>query len=181
MHTKKLTALSLLCALALVLGFFESYLPVFSVVPGGKIGLANIVTMVVFCLFSLPEAIGFGLFRSLLTSVLFSGFSAFFYSAAGSLFSVLSMWIAHKVLRERVSVIGLSIIGAASFHVGQLTVASFILGSIQIFRYFPVLGILSAFAGLITGVISHMLLRYTDRKKIQNYDKTENGENSLWK
>ena len=164
LRTKKLTALALLCALALVLGFFESLLPVFSIVPGGKIGFANIVTMVVFCLFSLPEAIGFGLFRSLLTSVMFSGFSAFFYSAVGSFCSVLSMWIAKKLLRERVSEIGLSVLGAASFHIGQLTVASVVLGTVQIFRYFPALGMISAFAGLITGYAAKMLLKYMNRK-----------------
>lgn len=165
MRIEKRNLFSLFCALALVLGYFESCLPVFSVVPGGKVGLANIVTMVVFCLFSLPEALCFGILRSLLTAVLFSGFSAFFYSAAGSVCSVLSMWIFRKILCDKISPVGLSVIGSVGFQIGQLMVAACVLETVQIFRYFPALGILSAFAGLITGTVSNMLLQYINRKK----------------
>ena len=83
LRTKKITTFALLCAVGLVLSFVESMIPGFSVVPGGKIGLANIVTMVVFCLFPVSETLVFALFRSLLTAVLASGFSAFFYRKIG--------------------------------------------------------------------------------------------------
>ena len=168
LRTKKLTLFSLLLAIALVLGFFESFIPAFSVVPGGKLGLANIVTMAVFCLFSLPEALLFGIVRSLLTAVLYSGISAFFYSCAGSVLSVLAMWIFRKLLKNSISEIGLSISGAVWFNIGQLTVAAFFLGTVQIFRYFPALGIISAFAGLLTGYITKILLVYINKKNIQN-------------
>lgn len=160
MRTKKITMLSILCAVGMVLSFLESMLPVFSVVPGSKIGLANIVTMVVFGLFSLPETIAFALFRSLLTAVLVSGFSAFFYSAAGGVCTVLAMGLFRRMLKKNVSPVGLSVIGAASFHIGQLTVASFVLETVEIFRYFPALGIVSAFAGLLTGYIAKKINAY---------------------
>ncbi len=181
MRTKKLTAFALLCAVALVLGFLESTIPALSVVPGGKIGLANIVTMMVFCLYSLPEALFFGMLRSLLSAVLYSGATAFFYSAAGSCLCVLSMWLFWKILNRHVSEIGLSIIGAVFFNIGQLAVASVVLGSIQIFRYFPALGIISAFAGAVTGYVAKSLMMYINRKNLQNIEMTENGENKLWK
>ena len=181
MRTKKLTAFALLCAGALVLGFLESMIPVFSVVPGGKIGFANIVTMMVFCLYALPEALLFGLLRSLLSAVLYSGISAFFYSAAGSVFCVLSMWLFQNMLSRRVSEIGLSVIGAVGFNIGQLFVASAVLGSLQIFRYFPALGVVSAFAGAVTGYVAKSLMMYINRKNLQNIEMTGNGENKLWK
>ncbi len=168
MRTKKLTLFSLLLAIALVLGLFESLIPVFSVVPGGKIGLANIVTMTIFCLYSLPEAMVFGMVRSLLTAVLCSGISAFFYSFAGSVLSVLAMWLFRKLLKGRVSEIGLSVLGAVWFNIGQLIVAAIFLGTVQIFRYFPALGIVSAIAGLVTGYVTKILLVYINRKNIQN-------------
>lgn len=182
MRTKKITVFALLCAVGLVLGFFESMIPGFSVVPGGKIGLANIVTIVVFCIFPVSEALAFALFRSLLTAVLISGMSAFFYSAAGSVLTVLSMALVRKILKTRVSEIGLSIVGAVFFNIGQLTVASIVLGSAQVFRYFPALGVVSAFAGLVTGYIAKILLLYINRKKnLQNKETTGNGANNLWK
>ncbi len=181
MRTKKLTLFSLLLAAALVLGFFESLIPAFAVVPGGKIGLANIVTMTVFCLFSLPEALLFGTVRSLLTAVLYSGISAFFYSCAGSLLSVLAMWIFRKILKNRISEIGLSVLGAVWFNIGQLAVAALVLGTVQIFRYFPALGIVAAVAGLLTGYVTKTLIVYITRKNIQNNTEIQNGEHDLWK
>ena len=78
MRTKTLSLLSILCALALVIGFFESFIPVMGVIPGGKIGLSNCVTMVVFLWFSLGETLAFGVLRSVLTAVLFGGVSSLF-------------------------------------------------------------------------------------------------------
>ena len=165
LRTKKLSSLSLLCALALVLGFLENTLLVFSIVPGGKVGIANSVTMLVFCAFSPLEALGFGLFRAFLSSVLFSGIASFWYSAAGSVVSVMFMWGAKKILKNKISEIGTSIFGAVGFNLGQLTVAACVLESVQIFRYFPVMGVISAVAGLITGYIAKKTHTYI-RKEI---------------
>lgn len=169
LRTKKLTLFALLLAVGLVLGFFESLMPAFSVVPGGKVGLANSVTLLVFCLFSFPEALLFGILRSLLSSLLYSGFSAFFYSAAGSLLSIFSMWIFKKLLKKHVSEVGLSVLGAAFFNVGQLLVCAAVLENMEIFRYFPALGIISAFAGTVTGYIAKSILRYIARTELQNH------------
>lgn len=181
MRTKKLTLFAILCAVGLVLGLLESTLPVLLVVPGGKIGLANIVTMMVFCLFSFPETIAFALARSLLTSVLYSGMTAFFYSATGSVLSVVSMYLFRKLLKNRVTETGLSVIGATAFQIGQLAVACVVLNSIQVLRYFPALGVVSAFAGLITGYMAKMMIPYIKRKNLQNHAIKGNGENNQWK
>ncbi len=164
MRTKKLTMLSLLLATSLVIGFFESLLPVFSVLPGGKVGLANSVTMLVFCLFSFPEALVFGIMRSLLSAVLYSGFSAFFYSAAGTALSIFAMYMFGKTFKKSVSEIGLSVLGAVFFNIGQLTVACAVLETAEIFRYFPVLGVVSVFAGALTGYIAQTVLRYLSKQ-----------------
>ncbi len=160
LRTKTTAVFALLCALALVIGYFETFLPAFLVIPGGKIGLANIVTMVVFCLFGTKEALAFGLLRSLLSSVMYSGFFAFFYSCAGTVLSVVSMAAAKKMLNLRVSEIGLSIIGASFFNFGQLAVCAAVLKSIAVFRYFPALLLVSAFAGSLTGYAAKRINAY---------------------
>lgn len=164
MRTKKLTLFAILCAAALVLGFLENTVPLFSVVPGGKVGIANSVTMLVFCVFSPLEALGFGLFRALLSACLFSGFTSLWYSAAGAIVSIAFMWGAKKVLKENISEIGTSILGAVGFNIGQLCLAACVLESVQIFRYFPAMGVISALAGLVTGYIA---------KKTKSYIKKE--------
>ena len=160
MRTKTLSLLSILCALALVIGFFESFIPVMSVIPGGKIGLSNCVTMVVFLWFSLEKTLAFSVLRSVLTAILFGGVSSLFYSLPGTIFSVFSMFFAKKLLKGKASAIGLSIIGAFFFNAGQILSATFVLRSIHILRYFPVLGILSCFSGLATGYIGKLLTKH---------------------
>lgn len=164
MPIKKMTTFALFCAVALVLGFLESMIPLLSVMPGGKIGLANTVTLLVFYLYSFPEALLFGLLRSLLASVLYSGFAAFVYSATGTLLSLLVMWIVKTCFKTRVTAVGVSVAGAAFFNVGQLSVAAMVLENAQIFRYFPAMGVISAFAGLLTGYVVRTMMMYMNRK-----------------
>ncbi len=177
MPTKKITLYALLCAIGLTLGFFESTVFAFAVIPGGKIGLANIVTMVAFCLFSFGNALGFGLVRSLLSALLYGGMTSFFYSGAGTFLSLLFMYLTKKILKNRVSEVGISVVGALFFNIGQLTVCALVLNSIDVFRYFPALGIISSLAGAVTGTISKQLFKYINQKE-QNY---ENGDRKLWK
>lgn len=158
MRTKSMAVFALLCALALVIGYFETFVSFFWVVPGGKIGLANIITMVVFCLLGTKSALIFGSLRSLLSALLYSGFFAFFYSLAGTVMSVLSMAAAKKLLKRRVSEIGISVIGAVFFNLGQLTVCATVLNSMEIFRYFPALLTVSAIAGSITGYAAQRII-----------------------
>lgn len=166
LRTKKLALFSLFCALGLVIGFFENTIPIFNVIPGGKIGLANCVTLVVFSLFSPVEALLFGLFRSFLSSVLFSGVQSFFYSATGTILSVLAMTLARKLLKKNITEIGISVFGALFFNIGQIFVCSILVSNIQVFRYLSVLGIISAVSGMVTGYISKMIILYLNSKNI---------------
>lgn len=166
MRTKKIALLSILCSVGIVLSFFESIIPVFNIIPGGKIGIANCVTLVVFSMFSPLETLLFGLFRSFVSAVLFSGIQSFFYSGAGCLLSVISMTLARKILKERVSYSGLSVLGALFFNIGQILVCAMVVSNVQVFRYLSVLGIISAISGTITGYISKLLILYLNSKNI---------------
>lgn len=166
MRTKKLALFSLFCALGTVIAFFENLVPFFNVIPGGKIGLANCVTMVVFSLFSPLETLLFGLLRGLLSSVLFSGIQSFVYSAVGTIFSVIAMTALKKLLKNNITEIGISVTGALFFNIGQILVCSFVVSNVQVFRYLSVLGIISAVSGIVTGYISKMIILYLSSKNI---------------
>ena len=166
MRTKTITTLALFCAAALVLGYFENTLPVFSVVPGGKIGLANAVTMIIFYLMGAKKGLLFGALRCLLSAALYQGFSALAYGLAGTVLSVLAMTISSKLLRARTSPIGISIIGAAFFNVGQLAVCAAVIESGIVFHYLPALLAVSAFSGALTGDIARRMLDLSSLKRI---------------
>lgn len=166
LRTKKIALFSLFCALGTVISFFENLLPIFNIIPGGKIGLANCVTMVVFSLFSPLETLLFGLFRGLLSSVLFSGFQSFIYSAVGTIFSVTAMAVLKKIIKRSVTEIGISVIGALFFNIGQILVCAVVVSNVHVFRYLSVLGIISVVSGMVTGYISKMIILYIGAKNI---------------
>ena len=80
MNTKRITQFGLFLATALVLSYLESLLPVMVAVPGFKIGLANIVTMLFVYEYGIREAFGFMIVRVVLSGFLFSGIAGIVYS-----------------------------------------------------------------------------------------------------
>lgn len=152
--TKKLTVLALLLALGLVLNLVESMIPVFTVLPGAKIGLANVVTMLCLVWFGPAVALGMGILRAVLTGLLSGMVTMGLYGGAGTIFSIAAMWISAKMLKEKISMAGLSMLGAFFYNVGQVAAFAAVVESIELFRYLPVLTLISTVSGLFVGVVA---------------------------
>lgn len=146
-NTKKLTVISLLISLALTLHVFEQFLPVPLPIPGVKLGLANVITLLTIILFGFKEAIIVVFCRTLLGSFLGGTPSSFIFSIVGSLLSAFIMTLLYKKYLHTFSLPTISILGAVFHNLGQIFVASLIFSSINIFYYFPLL----IFSGIITG------------------------------
>lgn len=157
MHTHKVTELSLLLALSLILSYIETLLPIFMAVPGIKIGLANVVTL--FLLYREKKTVVcfFMILRVLITGFLFSGISGIIYGIAGGVFSIFIMCILKKC--KCFSVFGVSIAGGIFHNVGQLLVAALIMENVRIFYYFIVLLFSGAVSGLLVGYLSYLIFR----------------------
>ena len=152
--TKKITVLGLLLAAGIVLNLAENMIPVFTVLPGGKLGLANVVTMLVMLWFGPLTALVLGVLRSLLTGILSGMATMAVYGGMGTVLSVAAMWLFFRLFREKVSMAGLSMLGAFFFNVGQIAVAAAVVHNWQLFRYLPVLTLLSTICGLFTGIVA---------------------------
>lgn len=158
---KKLVRLSMLLALAIVLSIIESFIPIFNgFIPGLKLGLANIVIVFVLYLFSFKDALYISIMRVILVGILRAGlFSVtFFFSLGGALLSVLAMFLFKKYIK--LSIIGISIVGAIFHSIGQLLVALILINNINWLYYLPILLLSSIVTGLIIGLISKELLKY---------------------
>ena len=156
MKTKKLTALGLSVALAMILSFVESQIPSFVPIPGVKIGLANIV--VVFALYKLgwKEAVGISLLRVFLVSVLFGHAASFFYSFSGALFSFCGMVLMKKTgLFTHVAV---SVAGGVLHNAGQILMACILLGTNVIAYYLPFLILSGTIAGIVIGLLASVMI-----------------------
>ncbi len=87
MKTKSIARFSLLCAMALVLGYFERFIPVAPGIPGVKLGLANTVLLYAVYLMGAKSAMLLMLAKVVLSGLLFAGLSGMLYSLAGGLLS----------------------------------------------------------------------------------------------
>ena len=81
----------ILTALALVLGYVESLVPVYLGAPGVKLGLANLVTMVGLYCMGTKETALISVVRVLLSGILFGPPSAILFGLAGTALSLTVM------------------------------------------------------------------------------------------
>ncbi len=155
--TYQVALMGMLFALALVLTWVEYLIPPLPMMPPGvKPGLSNIVVM--YCLFYLGRRQAFTIVA--LKSVfvfLIRGGTSFLMSLTGGLCSTLVMMLLLLVTSEKVSYLVISIAGAITHNLGQLTVASFLLGTGFVVAYLPMLLISGVLMGYLTGTLLRVL------------------------
>lgn len=157
--TQRLARAALLTALALGLSWMERFIPLQLLVPlpGIKLGLANLVTL--FALYFLGGRMALAILcvRCLLGSLFGGGVTAFCFSITGGLLALAVMALARRL--PVLSVYGVSILGAAAHHVGQILVAVALLHSGYVVAYLPFLLLVAIATGFLTGAISSALFR----------------------
>ncbi len=156
--TKHLVILAIFVSQALILSLIESWIAIPSPVPGVKLGLANIITLVTLVFFSLKDTLGVVTVRCLLGSLLGGGLILFPYSLAGGLLSTVVMYLFRRKMDKSFSLLGISIAGAIAHNIGQLTVAAFMTGGFAVFGYLPVLMISGILMGCFIGLTARLLI-----------------------
>ena len=87
MRVKRITILSVLVALAMIMFMVESLFPPLFI-PGAKLGLSNIFTLLALVLLGPIDALLLIIVRTVFTSMLFGGFSILMYSLPAGIVSV---------------------------------------------------------------------------------------------
>lgn len=163
---KKFTRLTMLLALSVVLNIIESFIPLFNGnIPGLKLGLANIIILIVLYMFSFKDALYVSLLRIILVGILRTGLFSmtFFFSLGGAILSLCSMFIAKKT---KFSIIGVSIVGSIFHSIGQILVAILIIKNMYIIYYVPWLLLFSIPTGILVGFTSKTILNNLENRKI---------------
>ncbi len=161
-YSRKIIIMAMFVSIGIVLQYAESRIMI-TPLPGGKLGLANIVTITNIFMFGAKNAVMISVIRAFLGTLLSSGVSALPYSVLGALFSTLSMCVVKKYLFPKASVIGMSVIGAAVHNVAQILVSSAVFASVYIFSYLPVLLVVAALSGAITGYFAQILVKRIEK------------------
>lgn len=157
--TKRLTLCAILIALALALSYTERFIPLQMVIPlpGVKLGLANIVTLVALYLLGPRDAFAILIPRCVFGAVFGGGITGLLFSLTGGILAMLTMILAQKI--PFFSIYGVSILGAAAHNVGQILAAMLLMNSHYIGAYLSYLLIVALFTGVATGAAGAGVLR----------------------
>ena len=154
----KYVALSgMLFALAMALSFAEGMLTIPGLLPGMKLGLANVVVMYALLFMGPGQALVLDLLKALFV-FLVSGPTAGFLSLCGGLLSLAVMWLLYDVLPWRPTWFILSVCGAFGHNVGQLLGAGVLISSAMSLYYAPIMLVLGLVMGALTALILRALL-----------------------
>ncbi len=156
---KKIPLCALLVALALALSYTERFIPLQLVIPlpGIKLGLANVVTLVALFLLGWKDTFWIVLLRCVMGAVFGGGISGLLFSLTGGLLSLAVMTLAGKV--PCFSIFGISILGAAAHNMGQICAAMVLMQTVYIGAYLPYLLIVALFTGFATAATAAGVLK----------------------
>jgi heptaprenyl diphosphate synthase len=161
--TRRLVLLAMYLGVSLILSYVESLIPLPIPIPGVKLGLANLVSVVSLITFGLPATLLIMVSRVFISGFLFGTMSAILYSLAGGFASILVMAL---LLRPRgskaaLSIPAVSVAGAVTHNLGQLVVAAIVIQNTQLLLYYlPFLVLLAIPTGLFIGFTSKPVVRF---------------------
>ena len=155
--SRQIALLALLTALAILIGYVESLIPLNFGIPGVKPGLCNIVILITLLLFSWKEALLVSCARVLIIGFLFGNLFSIAYGLAGTGLSILVMALLLKAGRNGIAAI--SAAGGTAHNMGQLLVAKIVLPALPAEEYATVLIISGLVTGTIVGILVYEIYR----------------------
>lgn len=157
MKIRKIAFLGLSVTLAMILSFVESQIPVFTTVPGMKVGLPNLVMVFLLYRAGWKETVIVSLIRAFLVALLFGNLQSLIFSISGAVLSLTGMILLKKT--GLFSPIAVSVTGGVLHNVGQIIAACLWTGTVQIAYYLPALLVSGVCAGIAIGLIAGFLLK----------------------
>ena len=156
--SRRIALIAALAAVALTIFVAESQIPPVVPMPGVKLGLANIVTLVAMVLLNRRDALFVLAVRLILGAAFTGGFSAFLFSAVGGLFAYLVMAALVGLFPEKL-LWAVSVLAALAHNAGQMLVAVLVTGTPGIMVYILLLAASGVVTGVFTGLAAMFLIR----------------------
>lgn len=164
----KIAYLGLFLSFSMIISYVETFIPVFPLAPGVKLGLANGFILLIFYLYGPKEAAIINLTRVILSSFLFGNMYAMIYSLSGAIISFLIMLAFYKK-KDVFSPIGIGMLGGLFHNLGQIAVAFLVTHLPGLLYYVPILIASGLLCGSMTGLLCKLL--YPTLNKIVSSEK----------
>lgn len=164
--TNKMVKISLLLAIALIVNYLESLVPLPIPMPGVKLGLANCIGLVVLCLYKEKDYVVFNVLKVFMVALLRTGFgSSFFIGMSGTLLATISTLFVYKLTKA--SIYGLSVVGALFHALGQVLMVMLLYSNVYMINYLVFIEIASVISGVITAFIASVTLQKLPKRMVK--------------
>ena len=165
MKVQKIALLGVLLAATIVIAILESFIPSF-IIPGIKLGFANIVILVTLYELGILEAVFINAVRVLVVSLVRGTFLSmgFFMSLTGAFMSLGIMILFYLVIKK-FSIIGVSVVGALFHVIGQIIIAMIYAGTVYVVYYLPIIALAAVITGTLVGIIAKAIIKTNVIKK----------------
>lgn len=145
----------------MILSFVESLIPPLAMVPGVKIGLANIVTVFLLYTLGVRAAGAVSLIRVLLSALLFGNVQSLIFALSGALLSFVVMIVAKHLLPF--GTVGVSVLGAIAHNAGQIIAAVIVMETVGVVYYFIPLVISGTLGGVLVGIVAAVITKRLEK------------------
>lgn len=166
-------SVGVMAAFALVMSYVETFIPVPVPIPGVKLGLANAVILAALLCMDFRSAFCVALAKVLVASFLFGSPVMIAYSAVGTVLATLAMGAVAKILG--VHPIPVAMVGAVCHNIGQLLVASVLLGTGLVWFSAPILFCAACATGALTGALAKGLADAFREESLAGVARSFNG------
>lgn len=166
-RARLVSQLGLLVALGLVLQIIEGAIPPILPLPGAKLGLANLATVIALIILGPWEALAVNILRCLLGGLLRGSFIGLTLSLSAGTAATLVMAALYVTAYPFFSVTGISIAGAVTHNAVQLGVAMWLVGFPGLRHYLPYLLLIALPTGLFIGVAARRLALALGRTSLE--------------
>ena len=157
-NAKRIATLSVLCAMGLIMFMVESLFPPLFL-PGAKMGLSNIFSLLTLFVLGPVDALVVVIVRTVLGSLFGGGISTLMYSLTAGVVSVVISAFLVEFVYPNITIIAISIVSAICHNITQNVVFCLISNTPEMFSYMPWLALVGVLAGIIVGFATNLILR----------------------
>lgn len=177
LSNRKIAGISVMLALSLIMFMVENFFPPLFI-PGAKLGLGNIFSLIAMCVYSPAYALLLSVLRCVLGNLIVGSLSSMLYGLCATIVSSCVGIVLYKFVFPRISLISVSITMAVIHNSVQCVVFCFVSATYQSITYLPYLILLGAVSGFATGFASLLLIKKIPMSSFGKLGIFENNKNS---
>lgn len=177
--TYRIALVALLTAASLIVFVVENAFPPL-ILPGAKLGLANLFTLLALVILTPIDALFIFLIRAVLGNIITGNPSALLYSIPAGLIALAVSAILVRSCMDKLSIVSISVASAVIHNVVQNLVFCLTSGSTAVLSYTPYLAMLGVLSGVIVGLTAYFILRYLPTSVYERaWNNMKNNKNDI--